>query len=156
MNIKPMLLISTLLVGSFALLPLQEVIAKENQTVHTNQVKKDKKHPMMRQYKKMVKHLQLSEDQKVKVKAIFEQAKVSSHAQRESMKGFKVQVKSLMEAPVFDDKAFNELHSQYQTKFSEMALLKAKNKHAILQVLTAEQREKFMKFNMKSKRKHRS
>jgi Spy/CpxP family protein refolding chaperone len=155
MNIKPMLLISTILVSSIALLPFQEVIAKENQTVQTKQLKKDKKHPMMRQFKKMAKHLQLSDEQKVQVKAIFEQAKMSSKAQRESMKGFKEQVKSLMGSSTFDDKAFNELYAKYQTKFTEMALLKAKNKHAILQVLSSEQREKFMKFKMRSKMKHR-
>lgn len=152
MNIKPMLFISTILVSSIAFLPLQEVIAKEHKSAPTEQLKKDKKHSMKRQFKKMARHLQLSEEQKVKVKAIYEQAKVSRKEQRASMKDFKEQVKSLMQLPIFDDKAFTELHNQYQTKFAEIALIKAKNKHAIYQVLTPEQREKFSKFKMINRR----
>lgn len=152
MNIKPMLLIGTILVSSLAILPVQEVIAKEGQTVQTERMKKGKKHPMMRQFKKMAKHLALTDEQKTQVKAIFEQTKQSSKEHRAAMKDFKEQVKSLMAAPVFDEKAFTELHSQYQTNFTEMALQKAKSKHAIMQVLTAEQREKYMKFSKKHRR----
>ncbi|GAA6204795.1 Spy/CpxP family protein refolding chaperone [Thalassotalea sp. SU-HH00458] len=152
MNIKRMLLIGTILVSSLAILPVQEVIAKEGQTAQTEHMKKGKKHPMMRQFKKMAKHLALTDEQKTQVKAIFEQTKLKAKEQKETMKGFKEQVKSLMSAPTFDEKAFIELHSQYQTSFTEMALQKAKSKHAIMQVLTAEQREKFMKFNRKHRR----
>ena len=152
MNIKPLLLMSSIIVSSLAFLPLQDVVAKENQLVQTKHSKHDKKYSMKRQFKKMARHLQLSEEQKVKVKAIFEQAKDSREEQRASMKDFKEQVKSLMQSTVFDDKAFTEIHSQYQATFAEMALLKAKNKHAIYQVLTPEQREKFSKFKMKNRR----
>lgn len=150
---KPMLFISAILMSSFAMLPMQEVVAKESESAQIKDVKKGKKHPMIRKLRKMVKHLQLSEEQRIEVKAIFVQAKDNAKEHRTSMKDFKEQVKSLMAAPVFDEKAFTDIHSQYQTNFAEMALLKAKHKHAIFQILTLEQREKFMELNMNKRRK---
>ena len=105
----------------------------------------------MRSFKRIAKKLDLSDEQRVKVKEIFEQAKLKRVTNKEVMKDYKLQVKNLIEAPVFDDKAFNDLHSQYQDKFSEFALLMAKNKHAISQVLTTEQREKLAKLKQKNR-----
>lgn len=104
------------------------------------------KHQMKRQLKKMAKYLSLSDEQRQKVKEIFKQTKEEKMAIKESLAGYKTQVKSVMDAAIFDEKAFKDLHSQYQSQLTEGALLKAKTKHALLQLLTQEQREKLENF----------
>jgi len=108
-----------------------------------------RKHGMKRHFKKMARHLELTLEQKTSIKAIFKELKSERVAIQESMVGFRQQVKSLMDSAAFDDQAFSELHSQYQTQFAGAALFKAKSKHAMMQILTAEQREKLVTFKGK-------
>jgi len=105
---------------------------------------KHKKH-IARKLNKMAKYLTLSEEQKVKMKAIFQQAKEERSKHKDEMRGFKEQVRSLLDTVVFDEKSYIELHNQYADQFASAALHKAKTKHAMLQILTEEQRDKFKK-----------
>ena len=148
------LLTSVLLLAAISAAPIQQVYAEGNQMQKQKAEQNDRRgkmHHKMRSFKRIAKKLDLSDEQRVKVKEIFEQAKIKRVTNKEVMKDYKLQVKNLIEAPVFDDEAFNDLHSQYQDKFSEFALLMAKNKHAISQVLTTEQREKLAKLKQKNR-----
>jgi len=109
--------------------------------------------------KKMIKVLGLSESQQVQIKAIRAQAKGENIALRFEMKAYKHGVKALIQAKEFDEQAFIALHSNNQKNYAEIALKKAKMRHAILQILTAEQRVKwqaFMEMKMLKKRKNSS
>ncbi len=107
----------------------------------------EEQHPkhMKHKLQRLTKALALTEEQQQKIKAIFAQAKERRAEHKSAMVGFKEQVRSLMTSAVFDDKAFIELHNQYQDQLTEAALQRAKTKHAMTQVLTQEQSEKFAK-----------
>jgi Spy/CpxP family protein refolding chaperone len=95
--------------------------------------------------KRMVKVLSLSEDQQVKIKAIKMQAKEQGRTFRDSMKQFKGAEKQILQAKLFDEKAYRTLHIAYQQTFVEIALNRTKTKHAIFNVLTEEQQKKWLK-----------
>ena len=124
--------------------------AYENEGVKRHISKQDH-----RQFKRMAKRLDLTDEQKEQFKTLKAQAKTERSAMKEKVKGYKDQVKILMEAAVFDEQAFLQLHSSYQNTFAEAALLRAKHKHEMMQILTPEQQEKAkkMKNRMKGKMK---
>lgn len=103
--------------------------------------------------KRMIKKLALSEQQQVQIKALKTQAKEQHETLRESMKKFKTAEKTLLQAAVFDEQAYTALHSAYQSTFAQRALTRAKTRHAIFNVLTAEQQEKWVKIMEKRKEK---
>jgi protein CpxP len=69
------------------------------------------------------------------------------------MKAFRQQVKSLISAESFDEQAFVQLQASNQDVFSAMALIKAKSKFAMKNILTEDQLEKLS--SMKYKRSRR-
>lgn len=90
---------------------------------------------------RLVKKLDLTDEQRVQVKAIF--ANMSAKHKNKSDE-LKEQVQSLMQASEFDEAKFEAIHLKRQEKFEKMALEKAKMRHAIMQVLTPEQQEEFL------------
>ncbi|MGV2871106.1 Spy/CpxP family protein refolding chaperone [Colwellia sp. E150_009] len=94
--------------------------------------------------KRMTKVLSLSEAQQIQIKALKTQAKEQHELQRESMKKFKDEEKLLLRAESFDEQAYIALHVSYQDMFTQVALTRAKTKHAIFNVLTTEQQEKWL------------
>lgn len=94
--------------------------------------------------KRMIKKLELSEQQQVQIQALKTQAKEQHELLRDSMKAFKAEEKALLQANVFDEQAYIALHSAYQSIFAQRALTKAKTRHAIFNVLTAEQQVKWL------------
>jgi protein CpxP len=142
------LLASTLLITTLVFVPYVSASVEQASTKHSHKGKQEQggeKHHMMRKFKKMAKYLQLSEDQRTQAKTIFSKAEIDKKNHREVIKDFKEQVKHLMNTPAFDEKAFTELHQQYQPHFSAAALSKAKKRHALFQILTEEQKEKLVK-----------
>lgn len=109
----------------------------------------ENKHKM----KHLFKRLSLTEQQQVQIKAIKAQAKEQHQTLRESMKQFKTAERALLQAEIFDEQAYSALHETFQTVFAQIALVKAKTKHAFFNVLTAEQQEKWLKINNHHKRK---
>ncbi len=105
--------------------------------------------------KRMTKVLSLSEQQQVQIKAIKTQAKEQHELLIESMKKFKGEEKLLLQAQSFDEEAFTTLHNTYQPTFAQMALTRAKTKHAIFNVLTTDQQEKWAKVKNNRKGKHK-
>ncbi len=106
---------------------------------------------MKHKFKKMAKHLELTGEQRQQAKAIYQKAKESRLALKDSMKDFHQQSKSLMMADNLDEQAFLDLHRQYQDSFGQMALIKIKTKHSFVQILNDEQKQK-MKSHQKSRK----
>lgn len=98
---------------------------------------------------RMAKALGLTEEQKTAIQDIREQAKSEKSVLKEQLAGFKEDVKTLMNKEEFDETAFLNLKNEHQDTFTQLALLKAKTRHAIAQVLTDEQREKAGAFKEK-------
>lgn len=113
---------------------------------------------MKHKMKRMAKFLSLNEEQKIQIKEIKIQAKEQHKVLRTSMKQFRVEKQKLVQAEQFDEQAFNALQDAYQPIFSQLALLRVKTKHAIFNVLTVEQQEKWLKrienYKAKGKKRH--
>jgi len=99
---------------------------------------------MRHMLKKMAKKLELSQSQKQQVKSIVQQAKIENSELKVTMLAFKEKNKVLMLAESFDEQAFLLLHQEYQSSMTDVALTKAKTRHAILSVLTTEQKTKWL------------
>lgn len=110
---------------------------------HQHQENKHKGHKQ--KMKRMVKALSLSEEQQVQIKAIKTQAKEQHQILQASMQEFKIEEKKLLQTEKFDEQAFNTLHDTYQPIFKQLALIRVEYKHAIFNVLTTEQQEKWLK-----------
>jgi len=102
------------------------------------------KRAMKHKFKKMAKFLALTKEQRIQVKEIHQQAKESRVALMPNLESFHQQSKALVMAEQFDEQAFINLQSQFQDSFAQMALIKVKSKHAFMQILTQEQKEKMM------------
>jgi len=108
-----------------------------------------KKHQM----KRMIKALSLSEQQQEQIKTIKTEAREQGQELRVSMTEFKVAQKALIHAKTFDENAFNTLQDQYQSVFSDYALIKTKARHAVFNILTTEQQNKWLKIIERKKSK---
>ncbi|MBU2871540.1 Spy/CpxP family protein refolding chaperone [Colwellia sp. E2M01] len=106
-----------------------------------------------KRFAKMAKKLDLTESQQAEVKALKAQEKLEKDALKPAFKAYKDQVKTLMSAEFFDEQAFTQLQESNQDVFVAMALIKAKNKFAMKNILTAEQLKKFKRMEKKMKRK---
>ena len=98
-----------------------------------------------RMMNRMIRALSLSDQQQVQIVAIKAQAKEQHNVLRDSMKKFKEEEKTLLQAQAFDEQAYTALHGAYQPVFVQMALIRAKTKHAIFNVLTTAQQEKWLR-----------
>jgi len=102
--------------------------------------------------KRMAKALSLSEQQQVQIKAIKQQVKEQHKALRESMTQFKEEEKKLLQTKSFNEDAYSALYEAYQPIFAQIALIRVKNRHAVFNVLTEEQQEKWLKMTKHHKR----
>ena len=110
---------------------------------HQHQENKHKEHKQ--KMKRMDKALSLSEEQQVQIKAIKTQAKEQHQILQASMQEFKIAEKKLLQTKKFDEQAFNTLYDTYQPIFKQLALIRVKDKHAVFNVLTTEQQDKWLK-----------
>lgn len=146
-----------LVVGVFSIiatLPLS-VSAFESSMIDDEVTMMEKKHQHMgqKQLKKMQKYLELTPEQVEKIKLIKEQSREQVQPLKENARSFFTSLKVLKENPIFDEVLFNATYAQYQETFAQLALQKAKTKHAIYHVLTSEQQEKWATFKAKKKGK---
>lgn len=121
------------------------VNASNNDMTYDSQREYQKHQGSKHKIKRMTKALSLSEQQQVQIKAIKTQAKEQHQVLRESMKEFKVAEKKLVQTETFDEQAFSALREAYQPIFAQSALIRAKTKHAVFNVLTTEQQDKWQK-----------
>lgn len=107
--------------------------------------------------------LDLTQDQQTKLKAIFEAQKTQMKALRgddkEARKAMreahKAKMDALLSAATFDENAAKELLNARQSKGEEFGLIKLKTQHQVMQVLNAEQQEKFAKIQKRKSKKQR-
>lgn len=118
----------------------------------TPSFKHDRGDRMSHHIKKMARYLQLTEEQQVQMKTIRENTSAEKEEFKQSMESFHDQKKALMTASEFDDEGFSALFVKYQGNFEQMALIKAKSKHAMYQLLNEEQQAKFNDFKSKMSR----
>ena len=64
-------------------------------------------------------------------------------ANKVALSSYKEQMKSLHAKSEFDENKFNAIYAEFQASFKQLAMEKAKSRHAIMQVLTPEQQEKY-------------
>ncbi len=102
---------------------------------------------------KLSRKLGLTDSQQADIKALKHAEKEEMEKFKPAMKAFREQVKTLMSAESFDEQAFIELQASNQDTFAQIALIKAKSKFAMKDILTPEQREEFR--SMKYKRLRR-
>ena len=101
---------------------------------------------MSRKFKRMAKYLELTDEQKEQMKNIRQQAMAEGESYKVALKAYREQVKELTLADNFNESAFTTLQAQYQSNFQELGLLRAKTKHAMMQVLKEEQQSKWREF----------
>ncbi|WP_281560906.1 Spy/CpxP family protein refolding chaperone [Thalassomonas sp. RHCl1] len=94
--------------------------------------------------RRMARHLGLDEAQISEIRAIHQAARDENTELRDTMKTFREEMKTLLAAETFDEEAFAELQEKYQESFQQKGLLRAKTKHAVIQVFTDEQKEKWL------------
>lgn len=141
--------LSVLLISSVLAMSLTSASASAFNKVHEHKRNKEgSQHTlkserfMQHKFKKMARHLDLSDEQREQVKVIYQAAKESRLTLTASMQTFHQQSKTLTMEDSFNEQAFIDLQSEYQDTFTQMALIKAKTKHSFMMILTEEQLEK--------------
>lgn len=99
-----------------------------------------------------ISRLDLTKVQQEKIKNIADAEKAALKVFKERNAGARGDVKALIHAETFDEVAFRQLLAKQQSDRTELAVMKAKNKNAVWNTLTAEQQEKLTKV---MKRKHK-
>ena len=110
-----------------------------------------------------VEKLNLTDEQQTKLEAIFEAQKTQmkalrgddKEARKAQRKAQKEKMDALLSAPTFDENAAKELLAARHEKGTEFGLIKLKTQHQVMQVLNAEQQEKFAKMQKRMGKKHR-
>ncbi|TPH17751.1 Spy/CpxP family protein refolding chaperone [Litorilituus lipolyticus] len=154
-TMKPMVLIATLLLSQTSYAQgASDNLTFDNdyRAQHMGKFKHGGKDKLFR---KMAKVLELTDSQKEQIKTIKLSAKEQNQTLKESLKQMKVEQKALIHADVFDEHAFTALFNAYQPTIAQAALAKAKTKHAIYNVLTAEQKAKWQTFMDKKQQRRK-
>lgn len=107
--------------------------------------------------------LDLTDEQQTKLEAIFEAQKTQmkalrgddKEARKAQREAHKAKMDALLSAPTFDENAAKELLNARHEKGTEIGLIKLKTQHQVMQVLNAEQQEKFAKMQKRMGKKHR-
>ncbi|MBA6225858.1 MULTISPECIES: Spy/CpxP family protein refolding chaperone [unclassified Colwellia] len=92
----------------------------------------------------LAKKLDLSQAQRSEIKLIFVSMTEDKQAKKRVMSDFKAQVKPLLQASEFDENQFAAIYAEHQLNFQQAAMERAKVHHGVMQVLTAEQQQKFL------------
>ncbi|MEI6893126.1 MAG: Spy/CpxP family protein refolding chaperone [Colwellia sp.] len=127
----------------------------DNLASHSETHAKKHHHSGEARFAKLIKKLGLSDSQQAEIKTLKSEAKVENEALRPAMKAIHDQVKVLTSAESFDEQAFIALYASNQDVFTSRALIKAKSKFAMKNILTAEQLEIFNSMKDKKSKKHK-
>jgi Spy/CpxP family protein refolding chaperone len=145
---------------TFAALTLTLLSSHVSYAVEPQEIEADKTHfTMMTQQgqhnkmRYMMKKLQLDTKQQSDIKAIRKAAKEQNRTLFESLKYYRSELALLSRADFFDEQAITDLHSAFQINLAQATLIKAKTRHAILQVLSEQQKSEW--FALIEKRQER-
>jgi Spy/CpxP family protein refolding chaperone len=141
---KISVMITSIIVATGIVISSASVLALPNEGIETEVKYKKLNEKIKLQHRKLERQLDLTEQQKVKIKLIKNMAREEKVVYQEGTTAFKEKFNSLLIASVFDQQAFIDLQDQYQSHFSEVNLSKAKYKHAYMQVLDKEQQQKML------------
>jgi Spy/CpxP family protein refolding chaperone len=100
--------------------------------------RKEKRAESKREHKKL-KRLGFTEDQLAAVKAIKTAAKENGAKVKAKLKSYQQAERALIQSANFNPEAWESLNTEYQADFMVMAILKAKSKHDIWNLMTPEQ-----------------
>ena len=89
----------------------------------------------------MFKGLDLTREQKASLKALREEASVSSETHKVVMRDFREAQQALVRSDAFSEDAFNALFAQYKDSLVAAGVAKAKHKQAMFAVLTESQQQ---------------
>jgi Spy/CpxP family protein refolding chaperone len=103
---------------------------------------------------KMLKRLDLTEEQLTAVKAIKTAAKANREETQAKLKTFRQAERALIQSSNFNAEAWQALSNEYQADFLAMAELNAQSEHDIWNLLTPEQQAKAEKKAKHNKGKH--
>ena len=92
------------------------------------------------QLRRALSRLDLSEDQKASIKALFESNKDSMQAERETLRAARQALRAQMQSESFDEAAIRNLAGQAGAAEVEMAVARASLHNQVRQLLTDEQR----------------
>lgn len=143
--------IATSLCSVLVLTPVS--FAGNDSSSHQGNHKKNYQQMSEKKLVKLTRKLGLSASQQADIKTLKGEEIVQIQKITPAMKAFRQQVKSLISAESFDEQAFVQLQASNQDVFSAMALIKAKSKFAMKNILTEDQLEKLS--SMKYKRSRR-
>lgn len=115
------------------------LVAEKKASIESKDSNKKSKH---KRKGKMFKKLALTDDQKAEIKSIREQAKENDKELKAKLKTFKEAERALISSSSFSSEDWLALSAEYQSDFVAMSVSKAKVRHNIWNVLTAEQQQK--------------
>lgn len=141
MKLKTFVLLGAVLVGT---LSTTAVMAKPHQGMNVYRILLSEKGS---------ERLDLTLSQQNQIKTIAESEKQALATYKEKGKETKQALQSLVKAPSFDEIAFRQALTEGQHVRTEVAVLKAKNKNRIWNLLTAEQQSKLEKIKEKMRKK---
>lgn len=153
-TLKPYAAITVLALAISSLSVSAATVSNENNGTATSQQKSEGHHKHERKMKKhfhrLAKKLDLTKEQRTDMKAIFANMKDQRKEDKATLSGFKKQLQLLMQEKAFDENKFSAIYAEFSPNFAQVALQKAKVRHAIMQILTPEQQKKYL-----AMRKHR-
>ena len=106
-----------------------------------------------KKFARLTKKLSLSQTQQENIKSLKQSTHEEMAALKPAMQSFRTQVKTLLSAETFDEQAFIVLREGNQDIFTAMAVIKAKHKFAMKNILTEEQFTEFTQMKHKKLRK---
>ncbi|MFQ3205961.1 MAG: protein CpxP [Glaciecola sp.] len=122
---------------------------------HARQSKKGNQRPE-RKMQRLVKALDLSSDQQAQLLVMTTSDKAQRTANKEQVKNVKVELANIVHAKQFDDNAWLAVHAQNKEQKLHMAVNKAKSRFDMLNILNAEQRDKFERIIKRSNNGNRN
>nr|WP_297350046.1 Spy/CpxP family protein refolding chaperone [uncultured Glaciecola sp.] len=109
-----------------------------------------------RKMQRLVKALDLNSDQQAQLLVMTTSDKAQRTANKEQLRNVKVELANIVRAKQFDDNAWLAVHAQNKEQKLHMAVNKAKSRFDMLNILNAEQRDKFERIIKKSNRGNRN
>jgi Spy/CpxP family protein refolding chaperone len=120
----------------------------------TRKAEREEKKGKGKRKDKMLKRLDLTEEQLTAVEVIKTAAKASGEETKAKLKTFRQAEQALVQNNNFNAEAWLTLNNKYQADFLAMAVLKAQTKHDVWSLLTTEQQAKAVEKMQGKKNKH--
>ena len=145
--------IATLIFVASSMLTINVQANENTEIISVVKEETGKKHHKGSSFKKYIKRLDLTEEQKLQVADIQTKTKAEFDLYKNDMKAYKDSKKLILQSDELDEASLSDLYSQYQTTFTAIELAKTKRMFEIKKVLTEEQFAKLKKMLKKKGKK---